>query len=570
MKNPSPPCPHHLTWLALAAFGTLLLLPATRPLLKTQLKMETLTYSAQVGPSMAHAVAAQSPQDYPMQLAHAIGPASEDDAVQTAEEAQARNRRIEALARRFPDNPSVYANLLRYMTQQEVQVQREQGSKSDAASGRSAPPPPSAESLERFENAARRGALLDPDNAYFPMMQAIGLLNAHRDVEALEALKTAGRCTHWTEYFQDDVRGQDRMQSAAYGDQSALQQVGNFSNLVFPQYGQLRAVTRVAVGLAADAERAGNVEEGIAVRHALMRCGGLLRAQGDSFISRLVGVAISTIATTKPGGLEEPAPAASTPTTPEASEKRRAERLERYYAYLERVGHPQEAAWAKTEIEAGAQARTLAQECVGNSVLSMPTPLSLGTSWIVNIALLFSVFALLALGGYAHMAQAHKSSKRLGLWRAVFAFHAVGGIWLWQWNASAGGTDLCGNLQYLLHTLLIDLFGAGKGYDDLAGNRLVFQTAIAGLSLVIPGLLVGLIAVLSRFQKVPLATGIGRGLRGAALPVAAVVFLLYGISLVPTAYLESKVKAGVARSIQSEPLTCAEDSHKVWPGDPQP
>ena len=45
MDSPSPPRHHRLAWLALATFGTLLLLPGTRYLLKTQMRMQTLTYS---------------------------------------------------------------------------------------------------------------------------------------------------------------------------------------------------------------------------------------------------------------------------------------------------------------------------------------------------------------------------------------------------------------------------------------------------------------------------------------------------------------------------------------------
>ena len=42
-----------------------------------------------------------------------------------------------------------------------------------------------------------------------------------------------------------------------------------------------RAAARAAAHLAAEGELAGKFEEGIAVRHALMRAGGLMRAQGE-------------------------------------------------------------------------------------------------------------------------------------------------------------------------------------------------------------------------------------------------------------------------------------------------
>ena len=72
------------------------------------------------------------------------------------------------------------------------------------------------------------------------------------------------------------------------------------------------------------------------------------------------------------------------------------------------------------------------------------------------------------------------------------------------------------------------------------------------------------------FQRVPLATGLGRGLRGIAIPTAALMFLLYGVSLLPTAYMESIDNTYLAQVTGNEPRHFAEVIGKVWPGDPRP
>jgi hypothetical protein len=79
-----------------------------------------------------------------------------------------------------------------------------------------------------------------------------------------------------------------------------------------------------------------------------------------------------------------------------------------------------------------------------------------------------------------------------------------------------------------------------------------------------------LIVGLSLFQRVSVSTGLGRGLRGVAVPVAAALFLIYAISLLPTAHLESTVKSDMARVTHDETHYLAELSGKTCPGDPCP
>jgi len=571
MENPSPPRHHRLAWLALATFGTLLLLPGTRYLLKTQMRMQTLTYSTTTDFSQERAAAARLASDYPVQLALATRLPSDSngtgyDPLHPLEQSKARNRRIAALEQQFPNNPSVYANLMRYMSLGEMRLMRDPKPADTSTAANVQVYVPSEETQEMFLAAAQKGAALDPDNAYFPMMETVGLLAAHRDREAMDALKIAGRCSQWKEYFQDDLDGQNRLRSATYGEQGAVQHLYTAASLLFPQYASLRSAAQVAARLAAEEERDGNTAEGIEIRHALMRCGGLMRSQGAFQITVLVGVAITTLGTVNPGGVSEADNQSLTsyPVKSDDAEKLRAERLTKYCAYLETLGQTQEAAWAKTEAGAGAQARAIGMEAMSLSVFDGMNFFQLGVAWLVNNSLLSGVLILLVLGAAANLAGHIRPRKGLKLGRFLYAVAILGGIALWQWQASR----VCSSPFVEIQNLFRDV-SSSNNYDGEA-NAAAIQRLAAGLGLLIPQLLVGLIAVLSLFQKVPVSTGLGRGLRGIAIPMAAVLFLVYGVSLLPTASLEASINTDITRTANNEPHRFAELTGKVWPGDPQP
>ncbi len=574
MKNRSP-LRHRLCWSAVATLGILFLLPASRHLLGMQINMQAnaFSYTTERDPSVERAVASHQPKDYPLQLALASDVPSVSDSESAAKAiptaaSKARTERLRALTLRFPNNPSVYANLLRYMSFADVKIwYGEKGKGASAVSPVAISPSP--ESLAMFAAAAQQGALLDPDNAYFPMMQAMSLFAAHREGEAVDALKAASRCTRWNEYFTDDLAGRLRLQRASYGEPLATQQMDTMYALLFPQYAQLRAMARAAVHLAAAEELAGKAAEGLAVRHALMRCGGLMRAQGASSISSLVGIAIANIATMDPAGVKTPPPPATGKgeETQQSRDLRAETRRNRYYAYLENQGQTPEASWARTELTAGIQAKAILLEGSKNPVNSGLRLAQFNGAWLLNLILLSSAAVVLMLGAMAHYARLGgpwkgRMAKLLPFCQGSNALVAIVWIGVWQWAAIENGF-----LPLVdIHSLYADSSRAGSAADELA----VVQGVVLGLSLLIPLLLVSLIAFLSRRQSVPLATGLGRGLRGVALPVAAALLLVYGVSLLPTAYFESILKKDIARTVSNEPHYVAELAHKTWPGDPQP
>lgn len=538
------------------------------------IQTDAFSYTDERDPAVERAAASSHPQDYPLHLALASDVVSLSDsesavkAMPTAA-SKARNERLQALTLRFPNRPSVYANLLRYMTLGDVKMWYGETKAMGASSAAPSAAAPAPEALAMFAAAAQKGVQLDPNNAYFPMMQAMSLFAAHREGEALDALKAAGRCTQWNEYYADDIAGRLRLQRASYGEQLAIQQMNSVYALPFPQYAQMRAAGRAAVRLAAADEHAGRTANGLAMRHALMRCGGLMRVEGTSSITSMVGVALANIATFDPEGVKTaPLPATGKGGESQQSRDRRTEvRRNRYYAYLGNIGQTQEAVWAKREIAAGDQAKAILIEGSNNPVNSGWRLLQFSFSWLLNLVLLGSMAVMLMLGAlahYAHLGGTWKgwTAKLLPLWRGSYALIAVAGIGVWQWAAAGNGLS-----PYVdIRSLYFSPPGTGGAPDGL----LELQILVLGLSLLLPLLLVGLIAALSRRQGVPVAIGLGRGLRGAALPAAAALFLVYGVSLLPTVCFEAILKSDIAHTVRSEPRFVAELAHKAWPGNPLP
>jgi hypothetical protein len=179
------------------------------------------------------------------------------------------------------------------------------------------------------------------------------------------------------------------------------------------------------------------------------------------------------------------------------------------------------------------------------------------------MVLLSGTLILLILGGSAHLAKHIRPGTNLRLWRIAYALLVIGGIGFWQWQV--GRVSMTPFVE--VANTVCDM--SRNGYDDQSGGTDAQRCAV-GISLLVPLLLVGLNAVISQFQRVPLATGLGRGLRGIAIPAAMVVFLLYALSLLPTAYTEAALDKTIARSVHNQPQYLTECCHKIWPGDPQP
>lgn len=251
--------------------------PATRRLVHQQVIKPLLPPVMSNPAADAQRVADENPRDYATQLAFALTmPVPQHEQINSVQ-------RLHELAARFPNEPSLYAHTLRYASYWTIILHRPEQEELYADPSSSSPTEPkfaAPKSLAAYDSDAADGERLDPDNAYFPLMRAVGLYEAHRDVEAIAALHRAGQKTRYEDYANSEFGVLDTFYTKAYGRQNAMARMATQACIIFPHYSQIRALARMGIVSAVHAELGGNKEEGFAIRRDVMRTGALMRVQG--------------------------------------------------------------------------------------------------------------------------------------------------------------------------------------------------------------------------------------------------------------------------------------------------
>ena len=124
-----------------------------------------------------------------------------------------------------------------------------------------------------------------------------------------------------------------------------------------------------------------------------------MRADSTSLIGSLVGIAITNLAATRPGGAP-PEPRDQDMQNQTQGEQRARERQGAYLAYLETIGHADEARWTETEFDAGRQVRAVWQKGLHRSIIGTPV-LDLAAWWAWDLLVLGNLFYVLVLGTLA-------------------------------------------------------------------------------------------------------------------------------------------------------------------------
>jgi len=124
-----------------------------------------------------------------------------------------------------------------------------------------------------------------------------------------------------------------------------------------------------------------------------------MRSDSTNLIGSLVGIAIANVAATRPGG-GPPEPRDRDMQNQTKDEQHSRERQAAYLAYLEKIGHADEARWTETEFAAGWQVRAVWQKGLHRSILGAPV-LNLAAWWEWNLFTLINLFYVLVLGALA-------------------------------------------------------------------------------------------------------------------------------------------------------------------------
>ncbi len=583
-----------LVQLTLVLLIAALLFPLTRPLLAPQGKMLVSTPKSvswtlrQMGvrenlpdsdPGDEQAALAATRlrfrRDYAVQLAFAL----RADYLQRPTQEDERVKRLRLLLPAFPTQPGLYAHILRLESLRDVAIRRDTEYEK-YINGRASPYTATEDSravtpeaLTNFDHDAEVGEQLDPQNAYFPMMRAIGLFASGHDVDALAAVRRASQKPKWDDYTGEESAAVWKLARESFGNDSAALHAGLHSSVALPHLKELRNVTRMTVYWASQTEKAGRVDEGIALRHAGIQCGALVRIQAIYAMGGYVGAEMSELQWLRPGGA---APIALPGDMP--PEQKNIIRRDAYLTFLRQGGHEAEATWAQAQFEAAHRSRDILDKSAEPEYVP-PTRLAknLTTWWLADNILLINGLEMLLLSLMAiwlvrrkrrmvYMTSERKDNPLIpviALITLVVIFFAL--AFQTQWGSAFG------SLRGQLHLL------AATGGDPDSPARFLeppgafstpgtLQLTTLLLSILAPALTLILLALynLQRDQEMEMTYLTRIPELGATL--GCVFLLLYWGCALVTARQEGKVEAAVAQNIKSGSRSIAEMEGTQWPG----
>jgi hypothetical protein len=312
--------------------------------------------------------------------------------------------RLDALARRFPSDPSLRAHQLRYLAQSAVWLKRPEqslrpGQPLPSAAGLPSRRP-SAEALARFAAAAAEGQRLEPGNAFFDQMRAAAAFIEGQDDPALGDLHAAAAKPYWNDYAAEEVQGQWHLLRAVYGSRGAFQKLPSSLSFLFPHSPHvelLRGVAQMTRWHVAQREHAGDLAAARRIRGDLMRMGAQIADGSPLPIGKPAGVEIFDL-----GWKPVPEPNADPPRMPSTLEedRERKARRERYAASLDQGGQPDQAAWVRSEGERVDHLRVRVRSLQADDFF-LRSLLWLGICWKLGPVLLRQMLALLVLWGIA-------------------------------------------------------------------------------------------------------------------------------------------------------------------------
>ena len=617
--------------VAAAALAGVTLLPQTGWLVRQQVQavftgpvslagLETVNQRAL---ERQEAEAAAHPANFPLQMALATRRNTSKSTAGTVNERKLAA--LQTLKADYPDQPSLLAAILRTLSQDTVNLsgrhdQYELQPPTEGAPKEKpvVPIPPAA--LAVWEDAAQTGARLDPGNAFFPLMQAIGLFARHKDAEALAQIKLAGTLPRYNDYGRDEATGGwDLLEAGQGGRAATLQRMSISAATLLPHDAVIRAAARLTTVQAMHLEQAGNTEEGFAVRQALLRCGARMRTDSTWIIGNLVGNTIAGIAEARPGG----APAIPRSVKYNA---RAALRFKNYEAYLTQINHPEEIAWMEHENDANKEVRSIANVGLSRGPSSIWNLVALMALWGGGVALLGNMLWMVLFGAIASRLRRTASIRNgeplprpvaWGLGLSVVPVGLVGAQTL------SGGVDCdiavrlvaAAALAVLVATPCFLRRGRQSQPTSIASIRqsaALMIATVAGMTLLLGlllwtsgsiggyastlnwiigikpgesdpngtimrllslGLLTGLplltmitLAIRSRFRRVPVSVGVVRGLARVSLPLAALLSLGYVVVVGVTSVREAEARTALTATVQHEGRACARFVGRPWPG----
>lgn len=563
--------PNAALWcIAVVALGTPLLHPVTSWMAKATSqyavalpKPVVMSANSATNRTATREILNDNPNDFRLAFGAALEDSTSGSLDSNPGTTRTRLASLDKLAHDFPERPEALAALVRLGSRavpvgrdDEQRLAEGRNSKANVARKDVAPDP---DDLAWFDEIAARGEALEPDNAFFPAMRAVGLLAARRDTDAWKAVARAARCPRWKEYVASEVDARDRIAIARGEMAGSVARVARWAGVLLPHYASLRSVSRIGLGEAVRLETSGKIPQGIALRQDLSRIGGKMRRQGTSLIANLVGIAIDGIARSRPGGA--------------ARFVVQGNRTEEQAAADNRARHEAYGKWAEAHGKRGALAQAVedsrenetVREILRNGLDKGPMDISklkpAALEFLFGAALLANLIGVLVVGIVATLAARFSPIARgERLPAVVFASGLLGGALLA--NTMAFGTML--RLREMLG-MFAGMQGGSPEAPSGSAAFLLLGTFVVSSAV---GLTTAALFVRASLRReTSFSRTVVLGWRSVAPPLAAVLALCWAGLVAWSAERDARRLVDIRQMTVHEGRMLANLIGKSWPGD---
>ncbi len=216
-------------------------------------------------------------------------------------------RALDALAARFPEQRWVVAARLRRTCGLALSLHLDDGT---AAKQGNKPSVLDAEELERAAQVAAAAGKQEPDNSFWPWMEAFFRFALHQNEAGAACMERAGSASHFDDYTQSTVRGRVALWKQC--DHPAFEEkIGVWVGILFSHFAPMRATCRAAAYQALLARKRGDNARAVRLGAAILRANKGLYDDSWAVIGSLVAQA-GVIASLEIL-LAEPLPKSATP-----------------------------------------------------------------------------------------------------------------------------------------------------------------------------------------------------------------------------------------------------------------
>ena len=428
-----------------------------------------------LSPELEREAARRFPTDVGAQLAPLHGVQSQDlsagpppgqpypvnrfDADQEANQATMRRRAIpyfrcyDELERRFPDSNAVRAQRLRDTMRGNMIGNQGPFAKRDLVLAKllHAPVWLGKPELQSALRAALAGARREPDDGFYPWMQAVLQFSLERPDAALRALDAAGKCSRWSDDTGATVARRIALLKRLRGADWQDEDWETWAALL-PHLAQMRSVARATTGQLRLARRRGDEARALQIAGILERAGANLSRGKDTLIGGLVGQAVCQIAW---AAVVEDVPGVLKPTPSGVSTKEeqralllenRARRLNAFITYARAHGRSdlaQEAAHINASFDADELSEHFFQSGLGVDAVSRSAG-QLSGAFVLGAALMWLSLAGALAWFVGWLVTLRHGGAQIGraqtLAAACFCLGATGallGFWVSQNGASS-------------------------------------------------------------------------------------------------------------------------------------